>query len=462
MTWLSRHRILIALGMVGFVVFSAVSGSRLFGQSPDPHFVLLADAWLHGRLDIDSKKKRGDDWAAVETAQLDDGSRVRGRKLHTRPVFAVAGGGEIAVRRIKRVEKKTYYVSFPPFPAVLMLPVAALGGHRGNDVLFTVMCAALILPLFFAVLRRTRAAGLSERSTGEDIWLVLTLAFGTVLFYSAVQGRVWYTAHVVGVALTLCYVLCAIEAKRPVLAGLCLGLATMTRVPLAFMFPLFVFEAWRVTADSGPAGPGGDRGSRVRAFAKPCVAFLIPIAAIAAIAMLHNHARFGDVLEFGHRYLEVRQKRQIEMTGLFSYQYLSRNLAVASALLPDFTTTAPYISISGHGMALWVTTPIVFLLLWPRCKTPLHRPLWLTVALVALPTLLYQNSGWFQFGYRFSLDYMPLLVLLLAIGGRPLGRVARALIIAGIIINLFGAITFARDYRYYRVDPGTYSAVIKH
>jgi len=49
-----------------------------------------------------------------------------------------------------------------------------------------------------------------------------------------------------------------------------------------------------------------------------------------------------------------------------------------------------------------------------------------------------------QFGYRFSLDYTVFLVLLLAVGGRKLGWTARTLILVGIAINLFGAITFQR------------------
>ena len=75
-----------------------------------------------------------------------------------------------------------------------------------------------------------------------------TLAFGTVLLFSAVQGKVWYTAHVVGVALALVYAWSSIEARHPVIAGLALGAAAMTRTPMAFMFPLFVFEAWRMAA----------------------------------------------------------------------------------------------------------------------------------------------------------------------------------------------------------------------
>ncbi len=107
-----------------------------------------------------------------------------------------------------------------------------------------------------------------------------------------------------------------------------------------------------------------------------------------------------------------------------------------------------------------MTTPLFLLLLWPREQPPLHRTLWLTVALVALPSLLYMNSGWVQFGYRFSLDYLVFLVMLLAIGGRPLTRVAKGLIIAGVVVNLFGAYTFDRDWRFYRVGGNAYDVVV--
>src|SRR5262249_59614570 len=136
--------------------------------------------------------------------------------------------------------------------------------------------------------------------------------------------------------------------------------------------------------------------------------------------------------EFGHSYLEVRQQAQIEQYGLASYHYPARTLAVAFTLLPELLPRPPYIQISGHGLALWFTTPVLVLLLWPRETGPLHRPLWLCVAAVALPSLLYQNSGWVQFGYRFSLDYLVLLILLLSVGGRPLTRTAVVLILAGV------------------------------
>jgi hypothetical protein len=263
-----------------------------------------------------------------------------------------------------------------------------------------------------------------------------------------VQGRVWFTAHVVAVALACGYLATSIEARYPLAAGLCLGLAAVTRTPMAFLFPLFLCEAWRVAAGDG------------RRFLVLCARFLAPVMVIAMLAMLHNYARFSEAWEFGHSYLAVRQQERMETIGQFSHQYLSRNLAVALTLLPTVTSTAPFLHLSGHGLALWFTTPLLLLLLWPRQRTRLHRPLWLCVALAALPSLLYHNSGWLQFGYRFSLDYVVFLIALLAIGGRPLGRGAKALILCGVLVNAFGAVTFARYMDFY--DLGTYGVVIPH
>lgn len=452
MRWLSRHRIPLVLYLVGLLGFGAASGARLLGQSPDPHFVLQADAWLNGRLDIDPAKKKGDDWATVETVLLDDGREVQGRRLRTRRAFHVAGEGEVPIERVQRSLGKTYYVSFPPAPALLMLPGAALRGHRANDVVPTVLVAALVLPLAFLTLRRLHAAGVSQRSQAEDVWLSLALGFGTVFFFSAVQGRVWFTAHVVGVALCLGYLLCAIEARRPVLAGVLLGLATLSRTPMAFLFPLFLLEAFRVH---------GGRAGR-RALLRAWIAFAVPVALIALAAMAYNAARFAEPGNFGHSYLDVRQQAQMEQHGLFDWRYLGRNLAVALALVPDFLGRPPYVSISGHGLAIWFTSPFLLYVLWPRQRGPVHRALLVTLAVVALPSLLYQNSGWFQFGMRFSLDYMVLLIALLAVGARPLTRPFKALVVLAIAINLFGAATFGRDYRFYRVDQAAYETVIAH
>ena len=435
-----------ALFAIGLAVYGALAWDRIGTQSQAPQFVYQADAWLHGNAAIQPPFV-DNDWAKIETVTLADGSEVRGRRMSTRPAFRTTTGAELPLAQIRATKSTQWFMSFPPLPTLLMLPSAAISGRAGNDVVPTLLCAALILPLCLLLLRRLAAAGLSQRTEREHLWLVATLAFGSVLFFSAVQGKVWYSAHVVAIVLALIYAWASIEAAHPIIAGIALGAAALTRTPMAFMFPLFVLEAWRMSG---------------RRFAPQMIRFAIPVIAFAALGMIYNEARFGSPTEFGHTFLDVRQQTQIEQWGLASSHYLGRNLAVAFTLLPEWLGHAPWISISGHGLAMWVTTPILLFLVWPRDKPAIHRALWLTVALVAIPSLFYMNSGWVQFGYRFSLDYFVFLIMLLAIGGRPLNALAKTLIVIGIVVNLFGAYTFERNWSYYRVAGNAYDVVVAH
>jgi hypothetical protein len=476
----SNARLYAALFAVGLVVYGVAAWGRLGKQSGAPHFVYQADAWLSGSMTVEPPLPN-DDWAVIETVELADGRQVQGRRMSTRKAFRTLDGTEYPSclptnprivtcaakdSQVRHSRGWIHHVSFPAFPAVLMIPSALIGGRAANDVIPTLLFAALILPLSLLVLRRLSDAGLSKRTLREDLWFVAMFAFGTVMFVSSIQGKVWYTAHVVGVVLCLIYAWASIEAKHPVIAGLALGAAAMTRTSMAFMFPLFVFEVWRMVAkaraDEVPPNASASmnlksaRKSMLFAMRGPLIRFAIPVVAFAVLGMIYNQVRFGSLTEFGHTYLAlgnhepVVQQGNIEQWGLASTHYLSRNLAVALASLPDLLPRSPWIQMSGHGLAIWFTTPALLLLLWPREKGPLHRVLWLTTLFVALPSLLYMNTGWFQFGYRFSLDYMVFLVMLLAVGGRPMNRVMKALIIAGVIVNLFGAWTYDREGQHYK------------
>jgi hypothetical protein len=437
-------------------------GGREFPASEIRQPRVNAKTWRFASLTCGLANSLALCWNTTEPADqvlLHDEREAIGRRFN---VFRLLGGSQVPVTSITRSVGYTAYVSFPAVPARLMIPSAAISGRAGNDVIPTLLVAAAILPLALLLLRRLAQAQLSKRSLHDDLWLVALLAFGSVLFFSAVQGKVWFTAHVVGVALALIYAWASIEAKHPIVAGLALGAAALTRTSMAFMLPIFLFEAWRLAKTTGVT----DRKQLLRALRTPLVKFAIPVVALAVAGMIYNYVRFDSPTEFGHSYLAlgnrqpVRQQVQIEQWGLASYHYLGRNLAVAFTLLPELFARPPWIQISGHGLAMWVTTPALLLLLWPRDKGPFHRVLWLTVLCVALPSLFYMNSGWVQFGYRFSLDYIVFLVMLLAVGGRPLTPIVKGLIIVGIVVNAFGAYSFDRDWDFYRVGGNAYDVIV--
>ena len=66
-----------ALFAVGLVGYGLVAWDRVARPSSDPHFVVQADAWLHGQAAI-APPLVGDDWAQVETVALPIEQQVNG------------------------------------------------------------------------------------------------------------------------------------------------------------------------------------------------------------------------------------------------------------------------------------------------------------------------------------------------------------------------------------------------
>jgi hypothetical protein len=430
---------------------------RLRSHSPYNHFVYVAEGWLDGRFALKGAPPNENDWALVEVLTLRDGRVVRGKfgKTGAQDRFYFTKGGSATIAP-DEIQSRTFvrYVSFPPFPAVPMVPLVAVWGLRFNDVLFTIAWGAANPVLLFLLLRNLVRRGYSRRSVSDDLLLTVMLGLGSVYYYSAVVGQVWYTAHVVGVTLVIGYAWASLDAARPYLAGLCLGLGFATRTPIGFMVPLFVWEAVRVS--------GGWRGlwdtlrkdrRLPRGLLPKLVKCAVPSLAVLALLFAYNHARFDRFGVFGHEYLNIAWAERIQRWGLFNYHFLSRNLACALVLLPKIMTSYPYVKYSAHGMSLFVTSPNLAWLLGPREKSPLAPGLWITILAAALPSLLYQNSGYQQFGYRFSNDYIVFLIMLLAVGGQRFGWLFRVLLTLAVGVNLFGAITFDR-YQQFSYEDG--------
>ncbi len=409
-----KRRLLIACALylaATLVFFVFAPPGVVHEHTPWNHFALLADAWRHGRLDLGG------------------------------PPPAYTGNNDFS-----RFGGK-WYVVFPPFPALLLLPLAAFvrDPERVHDGQFFLWLAGVAPAVLFLGLEKLRRFGRSEMSERGNVALALLFAFGSVYFFCAEQGTVWFAAHVVGAGLAALYLLFALEAERPWLAGLALGLGFATRTPLLFAAPLFVLEAWRTC-----------RAQRSRLL-RSLLAFATPVAAVLVLTLIHNQRRFGDPFEVGYRYLGIAWQVRIEKWGLFSYHYLAKNLGVVLTSLPFRTPGGPVpFQINMHGLALWITSPAYLWLLWPQRRGVPHRALWITVACVALPTLFYQNTGWLQFGYRFSTDYSVFLFALLAIGGYRFGRAFQLAACAAVLINAFGAWTFGRpEYAAYYFQDNT-------
>lgn len=432
------RRIIIGLGIyiACCVVFAIMAGDRVMVHTPYNHFALQADAWLHGRHDLGGSPP------------------------------SYAGMNDFALYENK------WFISFPPFPAILMIPFVWLSGSPENfrDGQLVVWFAGIGPAVLFLVLEKLRRTGRSPRNEIDNIRLALLFAFGTVYFFSAVQGTVWFAGHVVGVGLLSLFVLFALDAERPVLAGLMLGFMFLTRVTTLLTGVFFALELARIAYGKALPQEGAlaDRIETVvkdldrEKYFKVAVRFALPVLACFAFASWLNHSRFGNAAPwaFGHEYLQVGWKTRIDRWGLFSFHFLPRNLAVVLGSLPwkpgptdakvplelaGIKLQVSHWMISGHGLALWWTTPLYLWLIRPKQKDFLWGAAWVAALGPLVMNLLYQNSGWFQFGYRFSNDYSIFLFVLLAISTPKFSRWFWAAAIWAVMWNTFGAASFERQ-----------------
>ena len=173
----------------------------------------------------------------------------------------------------------------------------------------------------------------------------------------------------------------------------------------------------------------------------------MPLVASFALASIYNYERFGDgrPFAFGHEFLPWVRGSRLNAWGLFSYHYLPKNLGCVLTSLPYIAPKGgdlrgAWFQVNAHGLALWFTTPIYLFLLWPKNKNGLHLALWVAALGPLVGNLLYQNTGWAQFGYRFSNDYA--LILLRADRGRSAATCEAlfyVLVAWAIVWNAFGA-----------------------
>lgn len=369
---------------VALATFALLAGPRLVARPPN-EFIAQAEAWLAGRLDI----------AAPLASYLD---------------LAEFGG--------------RYFVPYPPAPALLYTPLVAMWGRGVYQGVAHALLAAALLPLFERVLHSYGHG--DHRSARERLWLALLLVFGTPIAALGAASNVYFTGQIVAVLFTCLYLLAAAGARRPTWAGVALGAAFMARGATLLGFPVFLAELMRTRS----------RGERWPELAR----FAVGLGCVLAVAAWYNWARFGQPTEFGYRYLDWRIDPTLVRWGLFNWVYVERNLHAALTSLPVLLPVFPYVAFHPEGMSLLLTTPVLLLLPTLRHWSNTARAALLSAGLIFLPALFYANTGFAQYGYRYAADFLPYLVLSMALAGlRVQSRGVKGIILLGVVVSLWGA-----------------------
>lgn len=452
----ARRALLLAVGTACVYLLIAGRFQFHFVQTWFSHHILMADALLHGRLDM---RPAALDWKARALAEdiaahLDEAARAQGVNL------APVERSEAIIRNVRPIAQHDWaftadgriYGYWGLTTPLLVAPFVALFGLGVSDQFLTAIYGAACVGLFYWLLRRLDRARLFVMDESCRLGLTVFLAFGTSLFWQACAGQVWFAVQIS----TLLFVLLAMIAacgpadrrRDALLAGAFFGLAMLARgiVILIGLFFLIVFllRARRAAADSSPDGRGG-WSRTLRVFMPRAVLFGLPILAALGVQGWYNYARFGDVRNSG---LELQiysggnpgLLRKYQQHGLLSPHYLRTNAYYyfLCANFPRGNDGLRYHDLEGNSLFL-VMPPMLYLFLaWRRARAFALALLAGIVPLLVV-LMLYFNTGFSQFGPRYLLDAMPLLILLAGIGMRGrLTHVSYVLIVLAIAAHIFG------------------------
>jgi hypothetical protein len=447
------------------------------------HFVWQADAFLHGRA-----------WFAYPVRD----AVGQPDNWYFQDVYPIPGDAGGSAGRV--------LIPFPPLPAIVLVPFVAAFGLFTDQAAIAIGLAALGVWLAWWMLGRlavgtgVRALTTIVFATGTVWWWAASVgstwylahlvaadlalvAVGVALGAdrSAPDEDPWDEAEreasAVGPAGTPDAVGAggAVRtgrlraALRPwwpldrsqVLAGFLLGLAATARLPLVLAVPWFVLV--------------GGGGSWRRRSASAAVGGVLPVAALLAYTFVTT----GSVVHPGYDYQYQKEARGYTALGydpawsVEDPRYIPQNLAIMLGALPVVTPAVkpdtlgfeaprvlcvapgaqrslfdpgcPLMEPIDVGTGLLLSAPGLLLALFAIRRRSLARLTLgtvLAVSAIALFNLAHFSQGWVQWGYRFSLDFIPFLLPLVAIGaaradGHP-RRTAIALLVAGAAINAWG------------------------
>jgi hypothetical protein len=244
--------------------------------------------------------------------------------------------------------------------------------------------------------------------------------------------------------------------------GLLFGLACTARLPVLFAAPFFMLVGsgggwWR---RSWSAGLGA----------------AIPVLLLFA----YNLLTAGDIFHPAYEYLYGLEANYYPTLGynpawsIEDPRYIPQNLGImftsAPILLPEtwpdslgvntdpfctdpgavrglFDVRCPLAVPSDIGMSVLLVSPALVLAV-PALRalrgSRLAAGAGVSIVLIALVNLMHFSQGWVQFGYRFSNDFVPWAIVLVALGAELAVRRRRGalavggLVLASVLINAWG------------------------
>ena len=316
-----------------------------------------------------------------------------------------------------------YYMAVGLLQPVAYLPFVALSAYQP----FSSYIASAVVGIAAAWcgLPLARAYGASGRTA---YWLAAFTAFGTLLFFLSVFGNMYYLAQVEAFLALALFLIEWAGRRRPIVLGLLIGMAFLARSTTILAAIPFAVALLHGRSDRLEAG----------------MRFAVPIAWAVFIYGAYNWARFGSPFETGYgiSHLTDPALEARRALGVFSIAQIPENVRLALFKVFTIGDRPPFLLIPDpYGLSMLLVSPGLLSAISAGFREAQARILWSAAALVAIPVFLYYGGGFVQYGFRYSLDFTPFLLALVALGRRSrFGWLDRVLIVASIASVSYGVL----------------------
>ncbi len=317
-------------------------------------YIIQSKAWLNGRLDL------GQNYSHLEIATYNG----------------------------------KFFLSFPPFPSYVMLPLVAIFGNAfygGFLAAASLLAGCVYCYKIYSHFRKEDA-----------VFFALFTTICSNLLLVSVNDWVWFIAQNMCFTLTVMSIYYAIKGK----GILCFALwaCAVGCRPFTFLYlPMLIMICQK---NSGI--------TKKEAFAKKLAVWaIIPIIIGLSYAIL-NYLRFGNPIEFGHNYLPEHLNSE---NGQFSLKYVLPNM-YNFIRLPSWengTLVFPQF----NGVNMFIASPIFIVGAYMFARGIKKGDRITLVALVLLLIELFclalhvQLGGW-HYGNRYTIDVIPFAVYAIA------------------------------------------------
>lgn len=327
-----------------------------------------------------------------------------------------------------------FFVSFPPFPSVVLLPFVLIFGTATPDHLITCVCGIIGAIYIYKIARHF------EITSPLSIMLALLATVASNFLFVGANGGVWFIAQTMSFTFTTISLYFAINDNKNngwlslLFWAFAVGCRPMQIIYIPVLLYFLYFKA---------------KGNIIKR-----LWWALPTLAVAIFYMWLNYSRFGSIIEFGHNYLpEFIESPE----GQFSVSYILPNLQNMFKI-PQLESFA-----SGNfgkvafptfnGFAFYLVSPVFLLYFICFVKRIFNFKnienkflFFATPVLIAIHILLlcaHKTLGGWQFGNRYTIDFIPISMLgLCALFPKTKGleKTSIAFLFFGMALNLVGSI----------------------